>query len=854
VPQAFYHKSLIPADLQQHGWFCHIEGRNEPAVHEQFMLANIFSFDDFASAERFVTTIDSLELEQRIYNTVIVNPENNSVEVRLMNPQYRVPTTTEVRFARNLTINYINQQQDDAAKPYLFIDFDGTVRCVVETGDKNKPFRAPVECDEVEVFPQAIERLKQARDEGYLIIGVTNQSGITSRGIPVSKVEACIEETKRQLEMDFPVYYAQSKDQYYKPAIGMGIEAVKQYGAIDFEQSLMVGDNHRNGDRGFAEGMGIRFEYAVDFFNLTDEQMRQCGKVEEEFNVELLGDASTSELSKIDAYDLATSDVVTGDFTTDSLKFSVLRKAEEYLEDIDFKRGQEIKLGGSVGLFGEDGSNYKLRPIRIGNFDDGMSMDYKPAELSFQPFMKTSDIWFAVSGWESNNVRMNSVRGKFVQFDGGDYITMGATLSYNGYKNQYHVESIDGYVTTQSGDTFGSDYSFYRNEKGIYPVISLENTRYNFVGGYRAESFNAEAPLKEESIEAPYEVKVYVPSTAIDKPVTEREFRKRITETQEFLSTLFGGFTTLQAKGGYMSDVEGLITEPVVVVAAWAGRQDYADRLDDLEEFLRAKRTDWQQEVIGFEFENDFFMFPEYQDAAAEFFLAESRITPEEEKGESFFKDAEKNLQKYISQMLGMARPTTFTDESGELVVVNQGYGTEEDHRVLEEYEKWLFKNCESLMVERGEYFSCTMRYQAQMKECYYNSLMYSWEDKDAQYYEGWVVSESLSLPIRHAWIVKDGQVFDPTFDVLRRDMNRKEDERIYYYGTHIPADFIVLFMNYSSYAGPYLFDYFFYDTYGEEAYDEFAGREPQGNLEFSRSALRQMANPFMAEGDTHDS
>ena len=33
--------------------------------------------------------IDRLELEQRIYNTVIVNPENNSVEVRLINPQYQ---------------------------------------------------------------------------------------------------------------------------------------------------------------------------------------------------------------------------------------------------------------------------------------------------------------------------------------------------------------------------------------------------------------------------------------------------------------------------------------------------------------------------------------------------------------------------------------------------------------------------------------------------------------------------------------------------------------------------------------------------------------------------------------------
>ena len=634
-------------DLRKEGWKSFVFNGNRSDSESEFNLEKLFSFTDFGSVERFVTMIDVLEDHYRVHNTVIVDKYDNTVLVRLTSPKYKVPSLKEINFARMITIRYYNQKQTDLPKPYLFIDFDGTVRCVVSTGDEQKPFRAPTECEEVEVFPQAVDKLKQARDEGYFIVGVTNQSGITSRGIPSSKVEACIEETKRQLEIDFPVYFADKKDEYYKPAIGMGIEAIQQYGAIDFEQSLMVGDNHGNGDRGFAEGMGIRFEYAHSYFDLTDEQMRQCGKME--------------------------------------------------------------------------------------------------------------------------------------------------------------------------------------------------------------EVFNAEAPLKEESIEAPYEVKVYVPSTAIDKPVTEREFSERIKETQEFLSTLFGGFTTLQAKGGYMSDVEGLITEPVVVVATWASRQDYADQLEDLEEFLRSKRTDWEQEVIGFEFENDFFMFPEYQDAAAEFFLAESKMTRKEEKGESFFKEAEKNLQKYISQMLGMARPTTFTDESGELVVVNQGYGTEEDHRVLEEYEKWLFKNCESLMVERGEYFSCTMRYQAKMKECYYNSLMYSWEDEDAQYYEGWVVSESLSLPIRHAWIVKDGQVFDPTFDVLRRDKGSKKDERIYYYGTHIPSDFIRLFLFYTSYAGPYLFDYFFYDTYGKEAYDEFAGKEPQGSLEFSRSALRQMANPFMAEGDTYD-
>ena len=647
LPKPYYHQSLIPDDLRKEGWNPYEVGSRQDS-NLNFYISNTFQFSSFQQVEKFVTMIDRLEMDYRVHNIVIVDREENSVEVRLTSDKFKVPSMIEIKFARMITVRYYNLLQKDKPKSVLFIDFDGTVRCVVKTEDSKKPFRAPTECEEVEVFPQAVERLKKAREEGYFIIGITNQSGITSRGIPVSKIAACVEETKRQLGMDFPVYFADKKDHNYKPAIGMGLKAIQDYGAIDFENSLMVGDNHRNGDRGFAEGMGVPFKFAHDYFDLTPEQMIKCGQVEEEFN--------------------------------------------------------------------------------------------------------------------------------------------------------------------------------------------------------------AEAPLKEESIEAPYEVKVYVPSTAIDKPVTEREFRKRIMETQEFLSTLFGGFTTLQAQGGYMSDVEGLITEPVVVVATWASQQDYADRLEDLEEFLRVKRTEWQQEVIGFEFENDFFMFPAYQESAAEFFLAESKLTSKEKAEEGFFKSAEKNLQKYISQMLGMARPTTFTNDEGELIVVNQGYGTEKDHRVLEDYEKWLFKNCESLMVERGEYFSCTMRYQAQMKECYYNSLMYSWEDVDAQYYEGWVVSESLSLPIRHAWIVKDGQVFDPTFDVLRRDRGSKTDERIYYYGTHIPSDFMRLFMFYSSYAGPYLFDYFFYDTYGEDAYDEFAGKEPQGSLEFSRSALRQMANPFMAEGDTYGS
>jgi len=120
------------------------------------------------------------------------------------------------------------------------------------------------------------------------------------------------------------------------------------------------------------------------------------------------------------------------------------------------------------------------------------------------------------------------------------------------------------------------------------------------------------APLAGQTTEAPYEIKVYVPSTDLDQPVSETEFQSRIDETQEKLSELFGGFTTTVGDGGYLSQEEGLISEPVMIVTTWANPEEYLGKLAELEDFLQQKQQDWGQEVIGFEFENDFFMFPEF--------------------------------------------------------------------------------------------------------------------------------------------------------------------------------------------------------------------------------------------------
>ncbi len=160
-------------------------------------------------------------------------------------------------------------------------------------------------------------------------------------------------------------------------------------------------------------------------------------------------------------------------------------------------------------------------------------------------------------------------------------------------------------------ENFHGDGNGYKTSETIPKEYIVEVIGKTFA----AEEFNSEqdAPLAGQTTEAPYEIKVYVPSTTLDQPISESDFKSRIDETQEKLSELFGGFTTVDASGGYLSQQDGVISEPVIVVSSWATVGDYQSKMGDLERFLKQKKDDWGQEVIGFEFENDFFMYPAFR-------------------------------------------------------------------------------------------------------------------------------------------------------------------------------------------------------------------------------------------------
>lgn len=153
--------------------------------------------------------------------------------------------------------------------PLLFTDLDGTVRKGKE--ELGRFVHGP---GDVVLYPGAVRRLTQARDDGYRIVGITNQGGIALGLASAAAMLSASDLTDAKAGRPFDLikmcpHHPDADDPELrdclcrKPRIGMLVDAISQLRALHLDEyypldlALFVGD--RPEDEICANSAGIRF-------------------------------------------------------------------------------------------------------------------------------------------------------------------------------------------------------------------------------------------------------------------------------------------------------------------------------------------------------------------------------------------------------------------------------------------------------------------------------------------------------------------------------------------------------------------------------------------------------------------
>jgi D-glycero-D-manno-heptose 1,7-bisphosphate phosphatase len=150
----------------------------------------------------------------------------------------------------------------------VFLDIDGTVRVT-----EHLPNKYPTHPDEVQLIHPAEkmrEKLESYRNQGYKLIGVSNQSGIAKGTVSVEQVDEIFERTRsllRYKEEEFPILYCPHRAAPItcfcrKPQSGMAMEAIMKL-KLNPNECIMVGDMKT--DEEMAKRLSIKY-YDVNTF------------------------------------------------------------------------------------------------------------------------------------------------------------------------------------------------------------------------------------------------------------------------------------------------------------------------------------------------------------------------------------------------------------------------------------------------------------------------------------------------------------------------------------------------------------------------------------------------------------
>lgn len=175
--------------------------------------------------------------------------------------QYQPATTSEgfdnveeVPFLRSWGPEYVNKA--------LILDYDGTLR------ESTGPQKYPSKPDEIQMLPGRAEVIKAYEEDGYILLGASNQSGIARGSVTREAVVGVFEETNKRLGLKIDYNFCPHPSNPVicycrKPQCGLGALFIEKY-KLNPSKCIMVGD--MTSDHTFAERCKFGYVDQKDFF------------------------------------------------------------------------------------------------------------------------------------------------------------------------------------------------------------------------------------------------------------------------------------------------------------------------------------------------------------------------------------------------------------------------------------------------------------------------------------------------------------------------------------------------------------------------------------------------------------
>lgn len=148
----------------------------------------------------------------------------------------------------------------------LILDYDNTIR---ECVGGNEMY--PTEIEHIKIKPRVQETLEKYKKKKWILLGVSNQSGVAKGILTKEKAEELFRHTNKLLEIDIDFAFCPHQSAppicfCRKPSVGFGVHFIEKY-KLNPAESIFVGD--MTTDATFSKRCGFKYVDESEFFRPT---------------------------------------------------------------------------------------------------------------------------------------------------------------------------------------------------------------------------------------------------------------------------------------------------------------------------------------------------------------------------------------------------------------------------------------------------------------------------------------------------------------------------------------------------------------------------------------------------------